>query len=73
MGNIQFKRGSVRQAPPQVRVPMMHGPEDDGAYKATGLIIVVVTLVVLAYGLLFILLDALGIYKIDWGSNGEIF
>jgi len=66
MGAIQWKRGSARQAPPDVYLPFFSVPENsetDQAFRATGWIIVTITAMFFILGIVAILLEHLGLWK----------
>ena len=65
MGAIQSKRGSVRQAPPDVYMPFMSGPageESDAALKAAVVVFTVIIVMLFGIGLIAWALEVLGLY-----------
>jgi hypothetical protein len=68
MGSIQNKRGSARQAPPNVYSPFMAGPENeenDKAILAAFWIITVITGMSFAFGLFATFLEHIGLWTPD--------
>jgi len=68
MGSIQWKRGSSRGAPPQVYQSFFSAPDSDenvDNWKATGWILLVITLMIFGLGFLGMFLEYVGLWKPD--------